>query len=167
MVHMSDAFYQTVKRGKLKRVIASDADIQKYAVTQDDILIARRSLNYEGSAKPCLIPQSDEPLIFESSLIRLTPNPNKVCTLYLYHYLANERVRTVYVYPNITKSTISGINQQGLKRIKILLPDKTLQQKFTQFIEKIETEKTTSELQCFIFDTFFHSLQQRAFRGEL
>ena len=61
-----------VNRGKLKRVIIPDKDIEKYKLTENDLLIARRSLTYEGAAKPCRIPKSDEPLIFESSLIRIT-----------------------------------------------------------------------------------------------
>ncbi|MFZ2404306.1 MAG: restriction endonuclease subunit S, partial [Methylobacter sp.] len=52
MVHMSDAFGGTISRGKLKRVACGTDDIQKYCLNSDDILIARRSLTYEGAAKP-------------------------------------------------------------------------------------------------------------------
>lgn len=70
MVHMSDAFYNFVERGQLKRVQVTSEEFEKYKLIPNDVLIARRSLNYEGSAKPCLISGADQPLIFESSLIR-------------------------------------------------------------------------------------------------
>lgn len=74
MVHIADAFYDIIQPGSLKRVRASDADIAKYSLTHEDLIISRRSLNYEGAAKPSLIPQLDEPLIFESSMIRIIPD---------------------------------------------------------------------------------------------
>ena len=56
MVHMSDVFYDFVRRGNLKRVRASNAEIDRYAVTSDDLLIARLfASNYSGAAKPCLV----------------------------------------------------------------------------------------------------------------
>jgi type I restriction enzyme S subunit len=80
MVHMSDAFNGIVKRGTLKRVDCSDRDISKYGLSDSDILIASRSLTYDGAAKPCRVPTSPEPLIFESSFIRISPDPKKVST---------------------------------------------------------------------------------------
>ncbi len=76
MVHMANAFYGVVNPNEVKRVDAPLADIEKYGLLPTDILVSRRSLNYEGSAKPCLIPETDEPLIFESSLIRVRPDPS-------------------------------------------------------------------------------------------
>src|SRR5690606_9411569 len=71
MIHMSDAFYGIAQLNNVKRVLVSEKEIEKFKLQNTDILLARRSLNYEGAAKPCLIPISIEPLIYESSLIRL------------------------------------------------------------------------------------------------
>ena len=87
MVHMANAFYGVVNPNEVKRVDAPLADIEKYGLLPTDILVSRRSLNYKGSAKPCLIPETDEPLIFESSLIRVRPDRERVLTIYLFHYL--------------------------------------------------------------------------------
>ena len=77
MVHMADAFYGIVDPAKVRRVDAPSADVRKYGLMPTDLLVSRRSLNYEGSAKPCLIPGTLEPLIFESSLIRVRPDLKK------------------------------------------------------------------------------------------
>jgi type I restriction enzyme S subunit len=85
----------------------------KYALTCDDLLIFRRSLAYEGAAKPSFIPISSEPLIFESSLIRVTPNQDVVLTRFLYSYLANPSVKTHFIRKFVTGATIKGISQKA------------------------------------------------------
>jgi type I restriction enzyme, S subunit len=167
MIHMSDAFYDIVSIGNLKRVKASNAEIQKYSVTEKDLLIARRSLNYEGAAKPCLIPQTNEPLLFESSLIRITPSPTQISTIYLFYYLSNQRVRENFIYPYITKSTISGINQSGLGKIKITVPELDQQKKFESIVSESNYQIDKMKEHLALEELLFSSLQHRAFRGEL
>ena len=167
MVHMSDAFYEVVPRGKLRRVVCPKPDLEKYALSEFDILIARRSLTIEGAAKPCLIPKSSEPLIFESSFIRVTPHPAKLTALYLYHYLGNERVKQKCVQPYITQSTISGINQSNLERVPVIVPPIPLQREFARRVTAVEALKTAQRASLSELDALFATLQQRAFRGEL
>ncbi len=167
MVHMSDVFHELIKRGNLRRVVIPEKDVEKYKLTEKDILIARRSLTYEGAAKPCRVPKSTQPLIFESSLIRITPNPKIIHPIYMYHYLANEVVRKVCVFPNVTTSTISGINQAGLKRIKVIVPDISTQHRFLKYIESHTDIRAKMLQEQEKLNTLFGALQQRAFRGEL
>lgn len=167
MVHMSDAFYGIVERDKLKRVSIEQKDIDKYNLTSDDLLVARRSLNYEGSAKPCRIPKSIEPLVFESSLIRINIDKEKILPIYLFFYLSNERARAKYVFKYVTKSTISGINQAGLNKVKILVPELSLQKKFATIVEKVEQMKGEQEKSKGQIDNMFNALMQKAFKGEL
>lgn len=167
MVHMSDAFQGVIARGNLKRVSCSAADIQKYCLNSDDIIVARRSLTYEGAAKPCMVPKSEEPLIFESSFIRVRPDKSRVTPLYLYHYLNNDRIRQKYVRPFVTQSTISGINQSNLAQISVMQPPLEKQHEFSKAVAAIKRVENSflashAELGC-----LFASLQHRAFRGEL
>ncbi|MCY3605320.1 MAG: restriction endonuclease subunit S [Gammaproteobacteria bacterium] len=167
MVHMANAFYGVVNPNEVKRVDAPLADIEKYGLLPTDILVSRRSLNYEGSAKPCLIPETDEPLIFESSLIRVRPDREIVLTIYLFHYLSNDRARAKYVFPLVTRSTISGISQSNLMKVKVVLPPLDLQFRFTAVVESIERQKARQSTHLAELDTLFASLQSRAFRGDL
>lgn len=167
MVHMANAFYGVVTPNELKRVDAPLADIEKYGLLPTDILVSRRSLNYDGSAKPCLIPETDEPLIFESSLIRVRPDREKVATIYLFHYLLNERARAKYVFPLVTRSTISGISQSNLMKVKIVLPPLARQLRFAAIVESVEQQKTSQRAHLAELDNLFASLQSRAFRGNL
>jgi len=167
MVHMSDAFNGIVQRGGLRRVNCSDADLKRYALGVADILLARRSLTYEGAAKPCLIPPATEPLLFESSFIRVTPDRKKLLPLYMFHYLNNETIRDKRVRPFVTQSTISGINQSNLERVPVVVPPLALQQTFATRIQAIEALKATHRTALTQLDALFASLQQRAFAGEL
>ena len=167
MVHMSDAFNGIVGRGSLKRVNCSDADLSKYGLNESDILLARRSLTYEGAAKPCLVPPAAEPLIFESSFIRVTPDRKKLSVPYLFHYLDNPTIRDKRVRPFVTQSTISGINQSNLERVAVVVPPLPLQQTFATHIASIEALKATHRRALAALDALFASLQQRAFTGAL
>ena len=167
MVHMSDAFNGIVSRGSLKRVNCSDADLRKYGLNESDILLARRSLTYEGAAKPCLVPPAAEPLIFESSFIRVTPDRKKLSVPYLFHYLDNPTIRDKRVRPFVTQSTISGINQSNLERVAVVVPPLPLQQTFATHIASIEALKATHRRALAALDALFASLQQRAFTGAL
>ena len=139
MVHMSDAFYGVVKRGNLKQVCLTPAEIEKYGLNSSDILIARRSLNYEGSAKPCLIPATQDPLIFESSLIRVRLRQDIIDPIFFFSYMLQPRARETYVFPHVTKSTISGINQAGLQRVQVLVPPIAIQRNYRSFYERISS----------------------------
>jgi type I restriction enzyme S subunit len=167
MVHMSDLFYGMVVRGKLKRALLENTEIEKYSLVQNDLLIARRSLTFEGAAKPCRIPSSEEPLVFESSMIRITPKISKLLTIYLYFYLSNVEARNFRVLKYVTQSTISGINQEGVKNIEIIVPPMSLQERFAEVVqcyEYLQNQQLEALRQA---DHLFQSLLARAFERDL
>lgn len=167
MVHMSDAFGGVVKRGSLRRVLCSESEADKYRLRETDLLIARRSLTYEGAAKPCQVPPSAEPLLFESSFIRLRPDLSRVTTTYLFHYLNHERVREKYVRPYVTQSTISGINQSNLARVPVVLPPMEMQRKFELTMRRADELRDASRRSARELDKLFVALESRAFLGKL
>lgn len=167
MVHMADAFYDVIQRGSLKRVQASDADIVKYRLTHEDLMISRRSLNYEGAAKPSLIPQSDEPLIFESSMIRITPDKKQIDKLFLFYYLTVPLVKEHFIRKFVTGATIKGINQKNLEQVRIIVPPLELQKKFSHIVHTLEKHKkklNESEIHSI---ELFTAISQRAFLEQL
>ncbi|TXE08561.1 hypothetical protein ES711_08650 [Gelidibacter salicanalis] len=167
MIHMSDAFYQIVKPGNLKRVKADERLILKYEIKSKDLILSRRSLNYEGAAQPCLVPEYDEPLIYESSLIRLRPDLDIINTTFLFYFLNNQRARQRYVLKHVTRSTISGINNKGLNAIELLVPPINLQNQFAERIQAITAQKKQLQQSLVKSEELFNSLLQKAFKGEL
>ena len=164
MVHMSDAFYGMVRRGSLRRVRASASDVAKYGASDKDLLVARRSLNFAGSGKACLLPAASEPLLFESSLIRLTPDESKVSVRYLYHYLNNDRVRAQWVLPRVTGATIYGINQQVLAALPVLVPSKEQLSDFDAVLGRIDKLRRISLEQQAVLDGLSRGLAAKVFK---
>ncbi|MGW2691058.1 restriction endonuclease subunit S [Streptomyces sp. NPDC001296] len=167
MVHMSDAFHGTVGARGLRRVACQEKDVAKYALTGHDLLVARRSLTYEGSAKPCRVTEPAEPLIFESSLIRVTPAPGLLTTRYLHAYLSHRRVRAAHVFPRVTGATITGISQENLAKVPVLLPPLTEQRAFERRLDEIDRAKAAYRTQLGSLDELFASIQPRACTGTL
>lgn len=163
MVHMSDAFYGEVKRGSLRRVNADDKLLREYGLCSTDLLVARRSLNFDGAAKLCGIPPSSEPLLFESSFIRLTPNQDQVLTAYLLHYLNNEATRRAYVLGRISGITISGINQAALAQIPILRPPLEKQGEFVRRVDQTRSIELLQETGLATANATFNALLARVF----
>lgn len=167
MIHMSDAFYGFAKVETAKRVEIPEKDIKKYGLQKNDLLVARRSLTLEGSAKPCRIPNLLEPVIYESSLIRIRPNLSKILPEYLYYFLSDIRARQKYINKFVTSSTISGINQSNLAKVLVLVPDIDKQKKLVDFIKKCESKIVNQKESELYIDSLLSSITQRAFRGEL
>lgn len=169
MVHMSDAFGGVVSTGELRRVDVSAAELDRYGLTSNDLLVARRSLNFAGSAKPCRIPdlESTGPLIYESSLIRVSPDSSVLDVSYLYGLLANEEFRRREILPFVTGATISGISQSNLAKVEIPTPPLEDQIRFAQRADSIVRKSTLFCNHRDVLSDLVSSVQARAFRGEL
>lgn len=55
-------------------------------------------------------------------MIRIRPDRSRMLAVYLYYYLTNRAVRENRVRRYVTISTISGINQDNLCRIEVVVP---------------------------------------------
>jgi type I restriction enzyme S subunit len=162
---MSDLFCGIVTPGNLKRALLETSEVAKYNLSERDLLVARRSLAYEGAAQPCRIPALKTPLVFESSMIRITPDRSRMLAVYLYYYLTNCAVRENRVRRYVTISTISGINQDNLCRIEVVVPPLALQQKFAALVEQVERLRAVQREALRQAEHLFASLLNRAFGG--
>lgn len=163
MVHMSDAFYGEVKRGLLRRVLPDAKQISDYGLTNEDLLVARRSLNFDGAAKVCGIPCSEEPLLFESSFIRLTPRLDTVRTAFLLNYLNSDSARKAYVLSRISGITISGINQAALNQIPVFVPSLHIQNDFVRKVEEVRSIQSQQSIATAKAQATFDALLASAF----
>lgn len=121
-VQMGEAFKGAVFEGGTKdRVLASDGEIGKWGLQEGDFLIARRSLVFEGSGKSVKVGLLSEKHLFESSMIRIRPLHADRLSGFLSYYFQSTVCRAFFL--SITKQvTISGVDSQQLKDIKIPMP---------------------------------------------
>lgn len=137
MVHMGDMFRRFELTGSPeKRVLADDDLVAKYGLSATDVLVARRSLVFEGSGSMTLVGQVDEPTLFESSIIRLQPNTAIIHPAYLvaFFYSREGTRRRLRI---TRKATISGVNQKGLATLTVPVPSLASQQTALERINDI------------------------------
>ncbi|MBZ0097140.1 MAG: restriction endonuclease subunit S [Sulfuricella sp.] len=163
MVHMSDAFYGEVRRGHLRRVLADEKHVREYGLSEIDLLVARRSLTFEGAAKLCGIPSSEKPLLFESSFIRLSPSREKLLTEYLLCYLNSDRTRQAHILSRISGITISGINQAALSQIPVMLPPLSAQEDFVMRVQEVRSIESQQSAATEKAEATFDALMTQVF----
>ncbi len=140
IISMSEAFASSVTRVLAKnRVQLTDDEYRSYSLEKGDLLFARRSLVFEGSGKCSMVGELPEVHIFESSIIRVSPDITVVEPLFA--LLSLNSVPGRFQILRITKQvTISGIDAPNLKDVVIPLPPPDEQLAIISFINR-ETVK--------------------------
>ena len=121
-VQMGEAFRSSVFDGGTKDcVTATRSEIEKWGLSNGDLLIARRSIVFEGSGKSVLVSGLRRQHLFESSMIRIRPKRPKECSRHLSFYLQSS-VGRAFVLSVTKRVTISGVDSQQLKSIYVPVP---------------------------------------------
>lgn len=123
---------------------------KRFELTPDDLLFGRRSLVVEGAGKCRRVGDITLPLAFESSLLRITLDTEKVLPRFVQAWFDTDEGRRAIISIRAV-TTISGIKGSDLKRILIPVPTLEQQERFLAFARqsdksKFELEKALSEL---------------------
>lgn len=132
----------------MKRVALSDSEVGRFALAEGDLLFARRSLVAEGAGKCTVVLAVEEPTVFESSIIRARPDPEKADSLFLYYYfnssLGLHRLDTIR-----RQVAVAGITGSDLSRLEIPVPALSEQHGISRILgtldKKIELNRAMSE----------------------
>lgn len=163
-----DAFYdgRVTKLSTLKRLRISEEELNLYKLIPGDIVINRvNSMEYLG--KSAIIPELDEPIVFESNMMRFSIDQSKIKPQYLVQFLQTSFIKGQII--NSAKHAVnqSSINQKDVKSFQVNVPPLSLQLEFARRIEAIEKLKAAHKASLEELNELFSSLQYRAFRGEL
>ena len=164
-----DGFYGGVVNdpSTLKRVNIPEQDIEKYGLSESDIVINRvNSRSHLG--KSALIPDlGGVPIVFESNMMRLAMDSTRVSPLFMIHFLQTSFIRNQILRSAKDSINQASINQGDVKRLRILVPSVDSQRQFVSIAESIGHQKSRVCAHLDELDTLFASLQSRAFRGDL
>lgn len=137
MVNMGEIFrYTIIKNQHMKKITLTQKEMDNFLVGDGDLLFARRSLVVSGAGKCCLVEGEDEPRTFESSIIRVSVDKNKVLPKYL-HYYFNSEVGRASIEGIIRHVAVAGITGSDLMNLDIALPNLKEQKKIVDKIEII------------------------------
>ncbi len=163
-----DAFYDgaVTKLTTLKRVRVTADEVRIFGLAAEDVVINRvNSIEYLG--KSALIPDLQEPTVFESNMMRFKVASERVLPIYLVAFLQTPFIKEQIRAASKDAVNQSSINQQDVKAFKINVPPLALQQTFATRIQAVESLKTTHRAALTELDALFASLQHRAFAGAL
>jgi len=134
MINMGELFsYDRIKNPEMELVPLNDDEIKKYAVKQGDLLFARQSLILEGAGKCSIVLDVPETTTFESHIIRVRLNTQKVSPQYYFYYFLSPQGK------NNIKSikmqvAAAGIRGSDLQNVLVPVPELTKQDKIAKIL---------------------------------
>ncbi len=122
IVNMGEIFaYNRIGSQEMKRVELNESELQRFLLESGDLLFARRSLIASGAGKCSLVVSHEEPIGFESSIIRARPDKNQALPEFLYYLFLSSYGR--YLMSTILRQVaVSGITGGDLVELKIPIP---------------------------------------------
>jgi len=149
IVRMTELFKNDVLEvTEMQRVNVTYEELQKYSLREGDLLFARRSLKVEGSGKCVMVPHINEPILFESSIVRITLDKNVVYPKFYLYYL-NSPIGRKSIRRLVRTVAVSGVTGKDIQKLFVPKPKLEEQQKiasiFSAIDEKIEKERQKKE----------------------
>jgi type I restriction enzyme S subunit len=163
-----DGFYagRIVDQNSLKRVHATDDEVEKYGLSKGDIVINRvNSEEYLG--KSTIVPALSEPTLFESNMMRFSVDESRVNPIYLVEHLQSNATKAEILKKSKRAINQASINQQDVKSFSIALPPLDLQHNFAERARSIERLMKYQNGAGNYSERLLDVLLYRAFEGEL
>jgi type I restriction enzyme S subunit len=99
----------------------TDAEMDRFGLFDGDLLFGRRSLVEAGAGKCSLVEGLSEPTTFESSIIRVRVDKDRLRPRFIYYWLKSHFGRGT-IRAIVTGTTVKGIKGSVLKDVQILCP---------------------------------------------
>ena len=159
-----DAFYdgKVTDFNKLRRLVCSDAEKEKYILQENDIVINRvNSIEYLG--KCAQIIGMREPTVYESNMMRFHVDETRVdpcfmtrllCSTFIYRQILNRAKKAV---------NQASINQRDVQSFTVIIPPIDLQKQFASFVNQVDKSKAAVQKSLDKTQLLFDSLMQKYF----
>ena len=121
-------------------VSITDSELSRFRLTPNDLLFGRRSLVVDGAGKCRRVGEIAQEAIFESSMLRITLDPNKVKPRYLQEWFdSDDGVKAIKSIRAVT--TIAGIKGSDLANLNIPIVPLKEQNDFLLFVQQSDKSK--------------------------
>ena len=136
-----------------QRLRLDDSTLNKYKLVEDDIVINRvNSRPFLG--KSAVIPKIHEPAVFESNMMRIRVDANRMLPRFLISMLQLETIRSSLCSNAKDAINQSSINQTDICALLVIVPPLSLQHRYVQAFSVVQSildfaqfsDKTTLEL---------------------
>jgi type I restriction enzyme, S subunit len=139
-VNMAELFGNEVidQSVSMQRMDLSANEVRKYSLTPHDLLFGRRSIVLEGAGKCSMVGALDEPTAFESSILRVTVDPEKVSSRFVFEWFnspnGSKEIRRIRSF-----TTIAGISGSALRGVRVPLPQGRRQAEIVQKLGEVRS----------------------------
>ena len=151
---------------EIKEITVSPNEVKAYHLEHGDLLMT------EGGDPDklgrCAIWRDEIPgCIHQNHIFRVRLDRQILQSEYLCFLAGSPYGKRYFLRAGKQTTGIATINSKQLKNFPVLLPPIDLQNKFAEFVEKIEQQKALMKESLVEMENNFHSIMQRAFKGEL
>lgn len=150
----------------LKRIRVSPAEVELYGLAVGDVVVNRVN-SPEHLGKATVIGRLTEPTIFESNMMRLTLDTDRILPEYLVTYLDTPSGKGQIRRASKDAVNQSSINQTDVRNFSVPLPPIEMQGEYVRQQELSSTLLARYARSRLHLDALFASLQSRAFKGQL
>lgn len=150
----------------LQRLKLQEKPSKEYLLRNNDIVFVRSNGSKELVGRCVLIGDLGEDITYSGFCIRYRNKSEKLKPNFLINLFSNDSFKK-YLKKDSRGANINNLNQQILSNLEIILPSIELQNKFSEFVTKIDEIKSKMEASLSELEDNFNSLMQRAFKGEL
>jgi type I restriction enzyme S subunit len=120
IVNMGELFgFDTITDSiEMKRMALTTDEVSKYRLTPEDLLFGRRSIVLEGAGKCSMVDVLQEPVIFESSILRVTVKSEIILPKFVFEWLRSPK-GTQQITRIRSFTTVAGIAGSDLRKIVV------------------------------------------------
>ena len=118
----------------------TDTELERFLLTPDDLLFGRRSLVIDGAGKCRRVGNIQYDAIFESSMLRVTLDVNRVRPRYLQIWFESEDGKNAIAAIRAV-TTIAGIKGSDLATVLVPIAPVDEQDSFLAFVEQSDKSK--------------------------
>ena len=147
----------------MPRLEVNESDRDKYILRPGEIIFARTGATV---GKLALIREDDPPCIAGAYFIRLRFQESEITPTYAKHALASPSLQAV-IATQSRQAAQQNFSGPALRRLLIPLPPLLLQHAFAESMRRVASVEGSMNSSVDKTEHLFHSLQHRAFRGEL
>ena len=143
-----------------KRVRLDNATVKKYALSENDIVVNRvNSRPFLG--KSAIIPKTLEPTVFESNMMRMKLDSNRILPKFLISMLQIGSIRQQLCLNAKDAINQSSINQTDVCKLSVVVPPLEHQCRYNEIVEKTGVTLAVSEAGSNISSALTTSLTAR------
>ena len=137
-----------------------------YLLQNGDIVFVRSNGNRELVGRSVEVFPHGAKLTFSGFCIRYRNESENLTTIFLNHALHLPSLKATLLSEG-RGANIQNVNQQMLSMLGIPIPPFTLQNKFVDFVERIEKQKSAIKKSLELLELNYKSLMQKCFAGEI